>query len=79
MILTRTLLVLLSISNVQMAVLCLPRFWAPQSVVLTTGLSLTSVDSGVEEDSDSVSHTEIVWEKSAHGVWGLANVFPTEN
>jgi hypothetical protein len=28
MTLTRTLLVLLSISNLQMAVLCLPRFWA---------------------------------------------------
>ena len=29
--LTCTQLVLLSISNVQVAVLCLPRFWAPQS------------------------------------------------
>ena len=28
-----------SISNVLGAVLCLPRFWAPQSVVLTTGPS----------------------------------------
>ena len=35
-ILTRTQLVLLSISNVLGAVLCLPRLWAPQSAVLTT-------------------------------------------
>ena len=39
MILTRTLLVVLSVANVQIALLCLPRFWAPQSVVLTTGPS----------------------------------------
>jgi hypothetical protein len=32
-----TQLVLLSISNILVAVLCLPRFWAPQSAVLTTG------------------------------------------
>ena len=38
-ILTRTQPVLLSISNVQSAVLGLPRFWAPQNAVLTTGLS----------------------------------------
>ena len=38
-ILTRTHLVLLSPSNVLRAVLCLPRIWAPQSVVLTTGPS----------------------------------------
>ena len=41
--------------------------------------SLTSVDSGlpsgVEEDCDSALDTEIVWAKSARGVWGLANVF----
>ena len=30
---------LLSICNVQMAPQCLPRFWAPRSVVLTTGPS----------------------------------------
>ena len=34
-----TQLVLLPISNAQGAVLCLPRFWAPQSAVLTTGPS----------------------------------------
>ena len=82
MILIRTLLVLLSISNVQTAVLCLPRFRAPQSVVLTTGPSLISVESGlpsgVAEDNDSASNTEIVWAKSAGGVWGLANVFANE-
>ena len=41
--------------------------------------SLTSVESGlpsgVEEDSDSASDTEIVSAKSVCGVWGLANVF----
>ena len=41
--------------------------------------SLTCVDSGlpsgVEEDSDSASDTEIVWAKSACSAWGLANVF----
>ena len=35
-ILTHTRLVLLLISNVLGALLCLPRFWAPQSAVLTT-------------------------------------------
>ena len=38
-ILTHTHLVLLSISNFLRAVLCLPRFWDPQSVVLTSGPS----------------------------------------
>ena len=39
--------------------------------------SLTSVDSGLPSnvEEDSGSDTEIVWAKSAHGVWGLANVF----
>ena len=39
--------------------------------------SLTSVDSGLPSDveEDSASDTEIVWVKSARGVWGLANVF----
>ena len=36
-ILTCTQLVLLSISNVLVAVLCLSRFWAPRSAMLTTG------------------------------------------
>ena len=40
---------------------------------------LTSVESGlpsgVEDDSDDASDTEIVWARSARGVWGLANVF----
>ena len=44
-ILTRTHLVLLSISHVQEAVLCLPRFWTPQSVVLTTYHSQDDTDS----------------------------------
>ena len=34
--------------------------------------------SGVEEDGDSASDTEIVWAKSARGVVGLANVFANE-
>ena len=38
-ILTRTQVVLLSISNVLVAVLSLPRFWALQSAVLITGPS----------------------------------------
>ena len=42
MILTCTQLVLLSISNVLVAVWCLPRFWTPQSAVLTTGPSYMS-------------------------------------
>ena len=42
-ILTHTQLVLLSISNVQGVVLCLPRFWASQSAVLTTVPSHMSV------------------------------------
>ena len=40
---------------------------------------MTSVDSGlpsgVEQDTGIASHTEIVWAKSARGVWGLASVF----
>ena len=40
-ILTRTHLVLLSTSNVPWAVLCLPRFWPPQNVVLTASSSHT--------------------------------------
>ena len=46
-------LVLFSISNVQEAVLCLPRFWASLSVVLSTSPSHMCLPSGVEEDSDS--------------------------
>ena len=38
---------------------------------------LTSVDSSLPSnvEEDSASDTEIVWAKSACGVWGLANVF----
>ena len=42
-ILTHTHLLLLSISNLKLAVLCLPRFWAPQSMVLTTSPSHVSI------------------------------------
>ena len=62
--------------NVQEAVLCLPRFWAPYIVVLTTGPSHMSLSSGMEEDS--ASDIEIVWAKSLSGVRGLANVFYNE-
>ena len=39
--------------------------------------SLTSVNSGLPSnvEEDNASDTEIVWAKSARGVWGLANVF----
>ena len=57
-ILTCNQLILLSISNVQRAALCLP----------------SGLPSGVEEDIDSASDTEILWAESAHAVWGLANI-----
>ena len=47
-ILTRTELVLLLSCSVREAVLCLPRFWAPQSVVLTTGPSHMSAKSAAK-------------------------------
>ena len=51
---------------------------ASQTAIDSDVSSLTSADSGVpsgvKEDSGSASDTEIVWAKSAHGVWGLTNV-----
>ena len=39
--------------------------------------SLTSIDSGLPSsvEEDSGSYTEMVWAKSACGVWGLVNFF----
>ena len=77
-ILTLTHLVLLSSSNVLGSGLG-SLSDASQDATDSDVSSLTSVGSGlpscVQEDSASASDTEIVWAKSACGVWGLANAF----
>ena len=77
MILTHTLLVLLSISNVQTAVLCLPRFWAPGSVVLCTGPSHTSPSTVVMHDcfacplsSNQWCEGTVIWGRFLRGCEG---------
>ena len=59
-ILTCTQLEQLSIPNVLGAVLCLPRFWAHQSAVLTTGPSHMSAYSVVTHDCASIAWMSVV-------------------
>ena len=60
LILTRSHLVLLAIFNIQGAVLCLLRFWAPQSVVLTTGPSRMSILALVTHDCAPMARMSIL-------------------
>ena len=81
-IFTCTHLLLLSISIIQEAVLCLLRFWAPQSVVPTTvpsHMSALVVWSRMTLVRGLCQLTQVWTKKSVvthdFGVWGLANVF----